>query len=147
MNTEHTEKPHIVPLSTYFSVAITLYILTAVTVMVAMVNLGGWNVAVALSIAAIKGSLVALIFMHLKYEKKILAVVFVGAIVFLAIFIIFTMFDTMTRGELDPETARPIKSKAAMYDNPTAVNEHGETATDSLTAPKDSAATEQIPNH
>ncbi|MEZ5360724.1 MAG: cytochrome C oxidase subunit IV family protein [Candidatus Zixiibacteriota bacterium] len=119
--TAHEHKHHIVPLSTYFSVATALFILTIVTVWVASVHLGSWNMVVALLVAATKGSLVALIFMHLRYEKKILAVVFVGALAFLAIFIIFTMFDTMTRGELGSEVRHPINPAARIYQMPAAV--------------------------
>lgn len=118
--TAHAHKDHIVPLSTYFMVATALFILTGITVWVASYNLGGWNVVVALLIAATKGSLVALIFMHLLYDKKILAVVFVGALIFLSIFIIFTMFDTMTRGELDSQVRYPINPEAKIYQVPAA---------------------------
>lgn len=118
--TAHEHKDHIVPLSTYFSVAMALFILTAITVWVSKVDLGGWNVVVALLVAIAKGSLVVLIFMHLLYDKKILAIVFIGALAFLGIFIIFTMFDTMTRGELDSQVRHPINPQAQMYQKPAA---------------------------
>ena len=61
---------HIAPMKLYLGIGATLMILTAITVMVSFINLGGWNVVVALIIASIKGSLVALFFMHLYYDKK-----------------------------------------------------------------------------
>lgn len=55
----------------YYVVFGALMVLTAVTVLVSTVHLGGMgNVAVALVIAALKASLVALFFMHLKYDGK-----------------------------------------------------------------------------
>lgn len=114
-STERTD--HVVPLGIYLGVAALLCLLTAVTVFVAQIDLGGWNVVVALLVAAIKSTLVALIFMHLLYDKKLYLIVFFTAILFLAIFIIFTMFDTMRRGDIYDFTADPIKKNAAMYDS------------------------------
>jgi hypothetical protein len=42
--------------------------------------------------------------------------IFTIAIVFLALFIILTMFDTMRRGDIDISQAKPFKEKAAIYD-------------------------------
>ena len=108
---------HIVPLRIYLGAGAALMALTAITVAVSFINLGGWNVVVALTVAAVKATLVALIFMHLLYDKKLFLIIFVAAIMFLAIFIIFTMFDTMRRGEIYEIKAQPIEKKAAMYDS------------------------------
>ncbi len=120
---------HIVPLRVYLGVALALFILTGITVGVSFIPLGGWNVAVAVSIACLKAALVALIFMHLLYDKKFLMIIFLAAITFLAIFIILTMFDTMERGIIDEAVAEPINKEAAMYDSlkaqpPPAEGEH-----------------------
>jgi hypothetical protein len=55
--------------------------------------------------------------MHLLYDKKIFLVIFMVAIVFLAIFIILTMFDTMHRDDIYEFKAEPIQKNAAMYDS------------------------------
>jgi cytochrome c oxidase subunit 4 len=107
---------HIVPLWIYLTVGGGLFILTGITVGVSFIPLGGWNVVVALGIATLKATLVALFFMHLLYDKKIFLVVFVSAILFVGIFIIFTMFDTMRRGDIYEDAGRPIRPEAAMYD-------------------------------
>ncbi|MCH8027221.1 MAG: cytochrome C oxidase subunit IV family protein, partial [candidate division Zixibacteria bacterium] len=60
--------PHILPLRIYLGVAGALLLLTAFTTMVAREDFGSWNLIVALSIAATKATLVALFFMHLKYD-------------------------------------------------------------------------------
>jgi len=124
---------HIVPLSVYVGIGLTLFTLTIVTVAVSFIDLGGFNVVVALLVAAFKASLVALIYMHLKYDKKIYAVVFILAILFLALFIVLTMFDVATRGSLDEQKAGPIKEDAVIYDVPTADSTVG-VATDSVGA-------------
>ena len=108
---------HITSLKTYLGVGAALLILTAITVGVAQINLGGWNAIVAVVIASIKAVLVAFIFMHLLYDKKIFLVIFSAAVIFLTIFIALTMFDIISRGDIDPQLDRPISSKAAMYDN------------------------------
>ena len=63
---------HIVPLRVYLGIGAALMVMTAVTVGVSFIHLGGWNVVVALTIASIKATLVALVFMHLLYDKKLL---------------------------------------------------------------------------
>jgi cytochrome c oxidase subunit 4 len=125
---------HVIPLWVYLTVGGGLIVLTGITVGVSFIRLGGWNVVVALGIATLKATLVALFFMHLLYDKKIFLVVFVSAIVFVGIFIIFTMFDTMHRGDIYEDAGQPIKPNAAIYDrmqttqgDSVAVS-HGETA-------------------
>lgn len=120
------KEPHITPLKKYLEVFVALLVLTGITVLVAQYDFGEWNLVVALSIAAIKAILVALVFMHLAQDSKLYFLVFAGALVFLAIFIILTMFDTQERGDIYQEVARPIRSEAAMYDSLKAMPHHGE---------------------
>lgn len=115
MSHNHKVHSHVLPLKTYLSVGAALLILTAVTVGLSFVPLGGFNVVIALLIAAAKALLVALFFMHLLYDKKIFMLVFAVAILFLALFITFTMFDTMRRGDLDIMQAKPIENNAVIY--------------------------------
>ncbi|MCH7947046.1 MAG: cytochrome C oxidase subunit IV family protein [candidate division Zixibacteria bacterium] len=109
--------PHILPLRIYLGVAGALLVLTAITIFAAQADFGSWNLVVALLIAAVKSTLVALFFMHLKYDNRIYSVIFVGAILFLGIFITFTMFDTLNRGGINPLTKMPIKQYAAIYES------------------------------
>ena len=108
---------HILPLRLYLGVAGALLVLTAVTVAVSFVNLGAWNLAVAMLVAGTKAALVALIFMHLLYDNKLYLIIFLTSIAFLAIFIIFTMFDTMQRDQIYEVKGGAIKQEAAMYEN------------------------------
>ncbi|MBN1479921.1 hypothetical protein EH223_18515 [candidate division KSB1 bacterium] len=114
MSEQHKE--HILPIKAYLGVAGALFILTMVTVAVSYINLGGWNAVVAVSIASFKVSLVALFFMHLKYDNKINLFIFLIGISFVTLFIIFTMFDTLRRADIYEIKAKPIKEKAHIYE-------------------------------
>ncbi|MGE5285106.1 MAG: cytochrome C oxidase subunit IV family protein [Actinomycetota bacterium] len=81
----------------YFIVYAALIVLTVVTVLVSYVNLGLLNVVVALLIASVKASLVALFFMHLKSEDRLVWGFALVPIAFLALIILGTLVDTMLR--------------------------------------------------
>lgn len=86
--------PHVLPPRVLLGTAAALLVLTAVTVAVARVDLGSASVAVALGIAALKATLVALFFMHLKYEHRFHLVVLVASVIFAVLFVGFVVFDT-----------------------------------------------------
>lgn len=71
-----------------------LVVLTAITVAVARVDLGQLNIVLALGVACTKAALVALFFMHLKYEHHFLAVILVTATLFVVILAGFVAFDS-----------------------------------------------------
>ena len=92
------EQPlHFFDYKTLLSVLMALFGLTAITVGVSFVDLGSLNVWIALIIASIKGSIVLLFFMHMKYEGKTLVFSFLGTIFFLGIMISFTFWDVAFR--------------------------------------------------
>ncbi|HAM32909.1 MAG TPA: hypothetical protein DDX05_01800 [Deltaproteobacteria bacterium] len=82
---------------TYFAVFAALLLLTVVTVLVSYVDLGLLNVVVALLIASVKASLVALFFMHLKGENRLVWGFALVPIFFLALILLGTLTDTMLR--------------------------------------------------
>jgi len=86
-SSHHSEEGHIVPVSTFTKVLVALLILTVITVAAAQVDLGKWNIVGALVIASVKASLVVLVFMHGKYENKILWAYIVLPFILLAIMI------------------------------------------------------------
>lgn len=88
---------HIVPMKTYTSVFIALLVLTAITVLVAQFDFGALNGVIAMFVATIKASLVALFFMHLKYEEKANAACLIGAFLFLGLFLTLSALDYATR--------------------------------------------------
>lgn len=85
---------HVVPLPFLFAVFGALIVLTVVTVAVTFVDLGSMNLIVALGIATVKASLVALYFMHLRWDKPVNALAFITAIVFVMIFVGMVLLDT-----------------------------------------------------
>lgn len=104
--------PHISPLSTYLKTFATLMTLTVITVGVSYVNLGTTvNLIIAVVIATIKATVVAAFFMHLAHDSRFHTVIFASALVFLGVFVTFTMFDTEWRGKAEPiEHERPKNS-------------------------------------
>ena len=72
-----------------------LLVLTLITVLATKVDFGAnINLAVAMTIAVFKASLVILFFMHLKYDRLFHTVVFVSAILAASLFVGFTMLDS-----------------------------------------------------
>jgi len=82
---------------TYIIVWIALLILTVLTWGISYINLGMGNVAVALLIASLKAALVALFFMHLRYENRLVWAFALVPLLFLALIIFGTLADTMSR--------------------------------------------------
>jgi len=81
----------------YWVVFAALLVLTGVTVAVAGVPLGRWHAPVALGIAAIKATLVVLIFMHALHSARLTWVVIGAAVFWLMLMIGLTLADYVTR--------------------------------------------------
>lgn len=88
---------HVVPKKIYFIICGVLLILTLTTYEVALINLGPWNVVVALTIAFCKSTLVALFFMHVLYSQRRTLLVVLTGLFWLALLIGLTMADYATR--------------------------------------------------
>jgi len=93
---------HIVPLRIYWGVFISLLVLTVVTTGIAYVDLGRFNLVVALAIAMFKATLVILFFMHVKYSTKLTKTIVASGFVFLLVLVFFTMTDLLTRNITAP---------------------------------------------
>ena len=91
---------HLVPVSLYVVIWASLMVFTALTVFAATVELGIFNIVVALLIATIKGTLVILFFMHLRYSTELTMVTVVAAMFFLFLLLGLTMTDYLTRAWL-----------------------------------------------
>ncbi|RMF71966.1 MAG: caa(3)-type oxidase subunit IV [Planctomycetota bacterium] len=87
---------HEVPWTTLAATAVALLILTWITVAVAQVHLGEFNLWVALIIATIKASLVCLYFMHLRYDRPFNRIAWVAGFAFVALFIGLTLTDVVS---------------------------------------------------
>ncbi len=81
----------------YLAIIITLLILTGLTVGAAFVNLGRFNIVVALLIATVKATLVVLIFMHAKYAPERTKLVIIAGIFWLALLLFMTLSDYASR--------------------------------------------------
>jgi cytochrome c oxidase subunit 4 len=93
-------KEHIDSVTTYALVFAGLIILTVATTAVAFVDLGPFSVVVALVIAVCKMLLVALFFMHIRHSTKLTRLVVLGGMLWLAILLVLSMSDFVTRGAL-----------------------------------------------
>lgn len=91
---------HIVPVRIYVTIFAALLALTLLTVGVALIDLGRFNVVVALVIATLKATLVLLYFMHLRYSARLTWVAVAGGVFWLAVLIGLSMSDVLTRGLL-----------------------------------------------
>lgn len=120
---------HISSTPFYVAVFMALITLTILTVGQSYVDLGRLNLIVVILIATTKASLVVSFFMHLRYDNKFNALIFISCIFFIGIFFAYTMNDTERRGELDqdqnvrilPKTGEPAPGGF----NPPAGDEHG----------------------
>jgi cytochrome c oxidase subunit 4 len=92
------EFTHVVPASLYIGIWATLMVLTLTTVLASFAELGPFNIVVALVIATIKGTLVVLFFMHLRYSPKLTIAAVIASIFFLFIMFSLTMTDYLSRG-------------------------------------------------
>ena len=92
---EHEAHVHVVPPWILLSVFGVLLVLTFMTVAVTWVDFGRTaNVWIALTIAAIKAALVALYFMHLRWDSPFNAICLIAALFFVCIFIGIAVLDT-----------------------------------------------------
>ncbi len=82
----------------YFFVWLALLLLTVLTWWVSYIQLGLMNATVALVIASVKASLVALFFMHLRYENKLVWAFALFPLGFLMLIIGGTLVDVLYRG-------------------------------------------------
>jgi cytochrome c oxidase subunit 4 len=80
------------------SVWAALIVLTGTTVGVSFLELGEWNVVVALLIALFKASLVAWVFMGIRHSNAMTRLFCVAGLVWLCIMMFITFSDYTTRG-------------------------------------------------
>lgn len=85
---------HLVPISTLVGTAVALLVLTVITVAVRYIDLGEFNIHVAIGIAVIKAALVASYFMHLRWDRPFNLLVFIGCVLFVILMLAFSVMDT-----------------------------------------------------
>lgn len=108
---------HIVPIKILAATGTALLVLTALTVWVASHDYGELNIWVALGIAVVKGALVVLFFMHLRYDRPFNGIVFVTALAFVALFISFALTDTKEYApDIDSGNAPKVQQTLAEHE-------------------------------
>jgi cytochrome c oxidase subunit 4 len=86
------------PAKIYWRNCAALMLLLALTWIIGYINLGMFNVIVALAIAIIKALLVALFFMHIKGSSRLLHLAATVGVIWLLIMLSLTLTDYFTRG-------------------------------------------------
>jgi len=91
---EHGEGGHVVSVRLLATILGVLLVLTVATVAVTYVDLGMFNLFIALVIALVKATLVGLYFMHLRWDRPFNAIVLVTSLLMVVLFIGLTLMDT-----------------------------------------------------
>ena len=108
---EHHGLSHVMPLNLLFTIFAALIALTALTVFVSQTDLGSWEIVMTMLIATIKASLVAIYFMHLRYDSPFNAMIVVFSLLFVALFIGFTLIDVQ---RYQPDLIQPTSAPAVV---------------------------------
>jgi cytochrome c oxidase subunit IV len=89
---------HIVSVRIYFLILLALLVGTFLTVVAGKTDFPGpLNVIIALTIACVKATLVILYFMHMRYSKRLVWIIFVSALFWMGILFALTLSDYWTR--------------------------------------------------
>lgn len=102
---EHAEHHSAIP---YVVVWIALLFFTFLTYFTGKQHLGHWALPLALGIATIKSTMVAIIFMHLRESSGATRLVFITALVFVGLLLTFTVADVATRFGLSTPAGAPF---------------------------------------
>lgn len=93
-------RPPTISIGKYAAVFGSLLILALATTLIGFLDLGPFNMIIAITIAAAKASLIAAFFMQALYEGKIVRIVIAGGVVWFLIMLTLTLGDYMSRGWL-----------------------------------------------
>ena len=91
---------HVVSPAILYSTGFALLIMTVITVAVRYVDAGELNMPIALGIAGVKATLVAMFFMHLRWDRPFNAIIFVTSIFLVVLLMIFALMDS---GQNNPD--------------------------------------------
>ena len=94
--------------SVYWKTCAALMVLLALTWGIGYVNMGPFNLVVALAISISKALLVALFFMHIKGSSRLLHLAATAGVIWLLILFTFTLGDYFTRNFLQPRSSHKV---------------------------------------
>jgi cytochrome c oxidase subunit IV len=98
MNSAHEHDAEHTSLGTYTLIFVALLVLLAATVAVTWVDVGPFNIVVALAIAITKAALIVWFFMHLNHASGLAKLFACVGFLWLGHMLVFTMADYATRG-------------------------------------------------
>ncbi len=81
------------PIWMLLTVFVALLVLTVLTVYQSTFDLGNMEIWLSLTIATVKAGLVIAFFMHLIWDKPLNAIIILSSLIFVALFLGFTMMD------------------------------------------------------
>ena len=87
------EFSHPMPIWMLLTVFVTLLLLTVATVYQSSFDLGNIEVWLSLAIATVKAGLVIAFFMHLLWDKPLNMIIILSSLIFVSLFLGFTMMD------------------------------------------------------
>ena len=90
----HGEHGHVSSVGQLVGIFAVLMALTFLTVAATWIDLGPANVWIALFVAAVKAGVVAMWYMHLKYDNPFFGQILIASMFFLALFIGISLMDT-----------------------------------------------------
>jgi cytochrome c oxidase subunit 4 len=90
---------HVAPKGMYYAVFMALMVLTIITWAITYVDLGEFNLILALAVAITKAMLVIIYFMHMKWSPKLFKVTIGSSVFFLMIMFVLMLSDYMSRGQ------------------------------------------------
>jgi cytochrome c oxidase subunit 4 len=93
-------KTPVVSRKTYALTFGALLALALLTTLIGFLDLGPFNMVIAITIAAAKASLVAVFFMHALFEGKVVRIVVAGGVIWFLIMVSLTLGDYISRGWL-----------------------------------------------
>ena len=108
---------HLVPFWLLFATGTALLVLTIITVAVRYIDVGEFNMVIALGVAVIKATLVSLFFMHLRWDRPFNLLTFVGSMAFVILMMAFCLIDTSQYRSLQfggnpPEVENTLQANA-----------------------------------
>ena len=101
------QKEHVAPPRLYLKVLLGLLALLVITIVMAFIDIdgwthahhlgAGWNTGIALTIAVLKGLLILMFFMHIKYSTRLTKMIVGCGIFWLILLLFIVMADIWTR--------------------------------------------------
>ena len=94
---------HISSAKFLWGIGTTLFILTFITVAVTWISIPApWNVVVAIFIAVVKATIVALFFMNLWWDSQFNVMLLITSVIFFLLLVGITLLDTLYRSDPIP---------------------------------------------